>query len=337
MAITRTGTNAANYINGANPTATDFILRGLLGNDTYVVDSNRDQVVEGLNRGIDTVRLRDVTVYTLPPNVENLLTEDVNVNAIYRGNILDNVINGRPLIVNFVYDAKLYGFGGNDKLYSSVGDDYLDGGQGADTMVGGRGDDTYIVDSLGDVVVEFLEVGLSESKRDLVRSSVTYTLPGQVEQLQLTGTRALNGTGNQFDNVLKGNSAINVFDGQAGRDVLDGAGGADRFVYNQISDSERISALNGGDTIENFRFAEGDRIDFRSFDPNPNTAFNDPFRFLGNGDFTGAAGEIRWQQSTGGVILLIDVDGGGFDTINGSDMIITLVNSGTPIQGWFML
>jgi Ca2+-binding RTX toxin-like protein len=51
-------------------------------------------------------------------------------------------------------DDEIYGLGGDDILAGHGGDDYLDGGAGADTMGGGDGDDTYVVDQLGDVIVE---------------------------------------------------------------------------------------------------------------------------------------------------------------------------------------
>ena len=72
----------------------------------------------------------------------------------------------------------------------------LDGGAGADTMSGGAGNDTYVVDDAGDVVTEAAGEGT-----DTVRARVSYTLGANVENLTLTGTGAINGTGNALDNV----------------------------------------------------------------------------------------------------------------------------------------
>ena len=58
-------------------------------------------------------------------------------------------------------------------------------------MAGGAGNDTYIVDNTGDVVTEAANAGT-----DLVYSSVTYTLTANVENLTLTGSSNINGTGN---------------------------------------------------------------------------------------------------------------------------------------------
>jgi len=61
---------------------------------------------------------------------------------------------------------------------------------------------------------------------DTVQSSVTYTLGANVENLTLTGSAAINGTGNDLNNVLTGNSAANVLTGGAGNDtyVVDNLG-----------------------------------------------------------------------------------------------------------------
>jgi Ca2+-binding RTX toxin-like protein len=71
---------------------------------------------------------------------------------------------------------------------------------------------------------------------DTVQASITYTLVANIERLTLTGAAAIDGTGNELDNVIVGNSGVNILrglagndtlNGKAGHDTLDGGGGAD--------------------------------------------------------------------------------------------------------------
>ena len=51
-----------------------------------------------------------------------------------------------------------------------------------------------------------------------MQSSVTFTLAANVENLTLTGSAAINGTGNTLANVMLGNSGANTLDGGAGNE-----------------------------------------------------------------------------------------------------------------------
>src|SRR5262249_55039934 len=112
--------------------------------------------------------------------------------------------------------------GGNDIIQGNGGDDVLDGGPGADQMSGGVGNDTYFVDNVGDQVIEVADEGI-----DTVKSSISYTLAPNVENLTLTGIAAINGTGNELNNVIVGNAAANTLNGGDGNDTLNGGAGAD--------------------------------------------------------------------------------------------------------------
>lgn len=128
--------------------------------------------------------------------------------------------------------------------FSLLGSDLLDGGPGADTMVGGFGNDRYLVDHAADVVVEAFEGG-----HDIVRASVSHVLSEHVEDLELTGTDAIDGTGNAQRNTLRGNAAANRLDGGAGADMLVGGAGDDHYWVDDPLDVVYEVAGGGNDTV----------------------------------------------------------------------------------------
>ena len=207
-------------------------LIGGAGDDTYVVGVS-DVVTEAANEGVDTV-ISSMT-YTLGINIENLtlsnipepnrLGSSINNNAI--GNNLANVLKG------------------------NAGYNTLDGGAGADTMFGGAGDDTYIVDNANDKVYETATLIAGDvtdlGGTDLVKSSVTFVLSSFIENLTLTGTSAINGTGNSSHNTINGTSANNILIGGDGNDILMGGNGKDTLIGGTGNDTYWVDNL--GDVV----------------------------------------------------------------------------------------
>jgi Ca2+-binding RTX toxin-like protein len=195
-------------------------LTGGDGNDTYVVDNSGDVIVES---GADTDDVVKSSVsYTLASGVEQLiLTGKAAINAT--------------------------GTADADTLIGNEGANILDGLGGADSLRGGMGNDIYIVDDAGDDVGEDANEGT-----DLVRSSVSYVLGAELENLELTGKGAIDGTGNALDNKLTGNDGDNRLDGGAGNDTLMGGKGNDTYVVSSGIDKivEAAGAQGGIDTVE---------------------------------------------------------------------------------------
>jgi len=174
-------------------------MYGGTGNDTYQVGNNADSVHENAGGGIDLVEA--TITYTLAANVETLtLVGTAAINGT--GNGLNNTLTGNSA------------------------NNVLDGGTGADVMKGGAGNDTYHVDNAGDAAIEANNGGT-----DQVFSTVSFSLAGQyIEALTLTGTSAINGTGNTLDNIIGGNAGSNILKGGAGDDTLSGGGGSDTLT-----------------------------------------------------------------------------------------------------------
>jgi hypothetical protein len=137
---------------------------------------------------------------------------------------------GREQLYGLGGNDRLYANGGDDQLYGGAGNDLLDGGTGADVMFGGAGDDLYRVDNLADVVSETTVPGVDDGGVDTVESTITYSLGAFVEKLNLKGTAAINGTGNDLVNKLAGNDAANVLSGRDGDDLMYGNGGDDILI-----------------------------------------------------------------------------------------------------------
>ncbi len=139
---------------------------------------------------------------------------------------------------------EINGTAGCDFLIGTAGNDRIDGKASADFMAGFGGDDLYIVDNPWDQVMEFAGGGV-----DTVEAGVSYQLPWYVENLTLTGSGAINGTGNSMDNVLIGNSAANTLVGLGGNDILIGGKGNDRLLGGTGNDLYLFGRGDGADTI----------------------------------------------------------------------------------------
>ncbi len=214
------GLGGDDFLDGG--TGDDQMLGGL-GNDVYRVDSSNDQVIEGVDEGIDTV-FTDQD-YTLSANVENLTLEG--------GDNISGVGNGQSnIIIGNNADNTLRGRAGNDTIIGLAGNDILDGGAGRDNLQGGIGDDTYVVDDISDRIVEAPNAGT-----DIVNASVSYVLADHVENLRLTGTNNINGTGNTLDNSLFGNSGDNTLNAGDGSDYMDGGLGSDTMIGGRGNDT----------------------------------------------------------------------------------------------------
>jgi Ca2+-binding RTX toxin-like protein len=141
-------------------------------------------------------------------------------------------------IIVDIDEVQLIGTKSVDSLIGTAGADLLDGGAGADTMAGGGGNDTYMVDKAGDTIVEAAAAGI-----DTVRTTASYTLAANVENLSLEGFRSLTGIGNDLANVITGSINNDMIYGRLGSDTLSGDAGRDRFVFDTAPGAGNVDTI----------------------------------------------------------------------------------------------
>ena len=277
-----TGADWENVIDGG-PGAD--IMYGSRGINRFIVDDPGDVVVG--NTAGDTVETQ--IDYVLPIAVEHLLlTGSTPVSGT--GNALNNTLDasgnsganmlyggmgddvyilgaGDVAVENFnagidrVETSETYVLGDNIENLTLTGwmpvngmgnalDNILMGNSGSNVLTGGLGDDTYVISS-GDTVVENPDEG-----NDTVQTDQTYTLGPNLENLVLTGSSAINGTGNDLDNILTGNGASNVLAGGKGNDIYKfvNAGEPDLIIENPNEGVDTVHVYTSwtlGDNLEN--------------------------------------------------------------------------------------
>jgi Ca2+-binding RTX toxin-like protein len=172
----------------------------------------------------------------------------VVASAVIMGGNLADTLNGTALddhILGLGGNDVLNGLAGNDILDGGAGNDTLDGGLGADVMLGGLGNDLYVVDNLGDQVIEAAGAGT-----DTVRTTLlSYGLGENVEHLTYIGSGNFTGYGNALANTLTGGAGNDVLDGGAGIDRLVGGAGNDSYYVDNPGDVVVEAAGAGVDTV----------------------------------------------------------------------------------------
>jgi Ca2+-binding RTX toxin-like protein len=222
---------------------------GMMGNDTLgdtfetiIGDATQTNTIDGTAPSVTNaalnVDLGSDTLTAVGTPAGNLNFNVINFTNVTGGNNNDTITGNGD-------ENTLLGGAGNDTIAGAVGNDTINGGIGIDRMTGGAGNDFFFVDSINDVVIENVGEGT-----DTVSSTVTYSLfdtsTTQVENLVLTGTGNLNGTGNSLDNQITGNTGNNTLTGNGGTDTLTGGSGNDTLVSGTGGTSGTPETLDGG-------------------------------------------------------------------------------------------
>jgi Ca2+-binding RTX toxin-like protein len=237
-----TGTGAGTLDGGAgndvlNGAAT---LNGGAGNDTLLGGA----AVETLNGGAD-----DDTVSYAASSAGVTVDLGLPGPQVSSGDASGDTLSGIENLRGSLFSDTLIGNDGANILH--------DGGTGPlpndgvpDTLIGNGGNDTYIVYAAAALIVEIAGEG-----HDRLAAGVDFVLAAgvSVEYLNttsLTATSAIDLTGNDIRQWVRGNNGDNVLDGGGGIDTLFGMGGADAFRFS--------TALGAGnvDRIADFSVAD---------------------------------------------------------------------------------
>jgi Ca2+-binding RTX toxin-like protein len=302
-----TGSTASNMLSGGDG---DDTLDGGLGNDIADYSNVNSGVIVDLASGI----ARDAKWFDKLVSIESVI-----------GTTKDDMITG---------DLS------SNTLLGGSGNDTLDGGGGKDILSGGMGSDIYIIDSVDDVVTEGLDGGI-----DTVETSVSFQLRSNLENLKLTGSAAINGTGDQHANMIRGNVNANIINGgigginqSGGTDTLTGGEGADSFVFSKKSSAISYAINQGADIITDFSALQGDKIkidrkgfgihssatitlDIQSGSPEISTSLASSFLFV----YDSSTGALYWNQNgirsgagSGGIIAILE----NRATLSAGDLIL---------------
>ncbi|MBF0627005.1 MAG: calcium-binding protein [Magnetococcales bacterium] len=232
---------------------------------------------DGLTSTIQEVQL-DVSGPQIITTVTQRLTDDAHDltltspgNLHATGNDLDNTLTGNAQDNTLQGGAgddtlkgeaghdTLQGDAGNDTLYGGAGNDLLDGGTGTDLLEGGSGNDRYIVADRADTITERGRSGI-----DRVESALSWTLGANLEDLTLTTTADLDGTGNGLANTLTGNSGANLLHGGDGHDTVRGGAGNDTLFGDAGQDflfgEDGNDRLAGGVGMDRMAGGRGDDL-----------------------------------------------------------------------------
>ena len=151
----------------------------------------------------------------------------------------------------------------------------------------------------------------------------------RIERFSLSaGKDKFVGSAAAVNEKVAGNGGADKLDGGAGNDQLDGGKGNDKLIgglgADTLSGGKGYDQLVGGEDRDTFVFTttadvdriadfehSKDRIDLSAIDANARSRGNDKFQFIGDDDFHGKAGELRFTEQGNKTIVMADRTGDG--------------------------
>jgi Ca2+-binding RTX toxin-like protein len=259
--------------------------------------------------------------------------------------------SGNDFVVGGALADSLFGDSGT----GGAGNDSLDGGIGADSLAGEAGNDIYLVDNLGDQVIEGTgggtdeirsTVALAKAPNKITGMAAADTLSGAAGDDTLIGDASSdNLRGGDGNDSLNGGIGNDTLDGVAGNDTMTGGVGNDIYLVDSLADQiiegsgggtdeihSTVALTKGASYVENYTFLGSTAVDFIG-NSSPNritgTAAADKLAGAagddtltgggGNDRFTGGAGNDQIEVSGGNCRILYTSVLDGHDIISGFD------------------
>jgi Ca2+-binding RTX toxin-like protein len=189
---------------------------------------------------------------------------------------------------------------GNDTIYGGSQSDFFQPGSGNDSIDGGGGSDIlWYTNAAG---ASYFDLTITDVSIVNAANGETDTL-SSIERLHMQGTSGddiYDGSGWSGDAFWGGSQELDSFIASSGNDQWS--------YYN-------FAAMEGDDTITGF--ASGETLDFSAIQFNEGLV---PV-FIGLAEFTGSAGQFRYEKSGGQTHVQFDKDGDGV-----SDWQVTLTD-----------
>ena len=236
-------------------------------------------------------------------------------------------------VVGSAQGGVVLGWGGQETLAAGAGptlidgvnsDDLIEAGSGNDTLealsagttlVGGAGNDLFEVNDPTDVVQAGTGI-------DSILSSVSYTLPDNVDTLTLSGTGDLSVTGNDgASNAITGNAGDDTLTAGSGNDVLVSGSGVDTLIGGSGPDTFVVN--NSADVVEPLSY-EGWQDTIQSSVSYVLTTAVSTLQLTGSGDLS-ATDDYGYASITGNAGEDTLTGGSGNDTLIAGTGVDTLI------------